>query len=295
LLPIDKNLGGISCDDSFGTIMNTDKPKVTNEIVLFHVDDPLPAVVFSGVSSQLQFDLCMQSIARRSQSSRVTLLTDSRTDLRCDNSSLSILRSEVSLELLMLERTRLYLEHVRRRANEGALVPITLMDIDILVARDLGGVFDGEDFDVGLTVRFPPGLVLDDDGLPVNTMISPINGGVIFVRPNAASVAFFEEMLSKILMLHKKGVYAPKLAGDIRKWGGDQFALMHMLGKRLIADRPNVINHAGVKVRFFSCETHNYSPDTIGEISRDRLSETFILHLKGPRKDWMPGVARWML
>ena len=83
---------------------------------------------------------------------------------------------------------------------------------------------------------------------------------------------------------------------DIRKWGGDQFALMSMVGRALVEKRPELVEHAGAQVRFMECDTYNYSPFDydITEANLPKLNGKFILHMKGKRKQWMPELAQKM-
>jgi hypothetical protein len=266
----------------------------TNEIVLFHVHDPEPALNFGDVTNETLFDLCVRSIRARSPSSSITLLTDAVTNIGAGYSDIQVIRDfSLKTEYLMYERARLYGEHVSRRSREDRALPIAFLDIDILVNRDLEEVFTLP-FDVALTFRKQPGIVLDTNDIPINTQVSPINGGVIFAKPTAAASEFFSEQMVRYDALHIQGAIRGSMVQDIRKWGGDQFALMNMVGRVLVEERPTSVQFSGVNVRFLDCDTYNFSPELGMTITSETIAPVFILHLKGPRKKWMPMLAKWM-
>jgi hypothetical protein len=268
----------------------------TNEIVLFHVRDPAPALRFSELPNETLFDLCVRSIRTRSPDSRITLLTDGATEMGNAYPDVEVIRDPaLKTELLMYERARMYGEHVARRAAEPGALPLVFMDVDILVNRDLGEVFSLP-FDVGLTYSLHPGIALDANDVPINTRASPINGGVIFARPTSAAAAFFKDQMARYDALHARGGFTNLMAQDIRKWGGDQFALMSMVGRALVEKRPKLVEHAGAQVRFMECDVYNYSPFDydITEANLPKLNDKFILHMKGKRKQWMPELAKTM-
>lgn len=266
----------------------------TNEVVLFHVHDPAPALHFSNVPNQTLFDLCVRSIRARSPHSRITLLTDGATDMGSNYSDIEIIRDPaLKTEYLMYERARMYGVHVARRTTEPDALPLVFIDIDILVNRDLGEVF-ALPFDVGLTYRVEPGVLLNADGFPTNSQASPINGGVIFARPTSAAAAFFKEQMVRYDALHAQGGIPNLMVQDIRKWGGDQFALMNMVGRVLVEKQPVSVEHAGALVRFMDSDIYNFSPEKGMEVTVPMLAPKFIFHMKGPRKQWMPMLAQWM-
>lgn len=266
----------------------------TNEVVLFHVHDPFPALSFGDIPHETLFHFCVRSIRARSPHSRITLLTDGATDMGSAYPDVEVIRdTALKTECLMYERARMYGEHVARRAAEPGALPLVFMDIDTLVNRDLGEVF-ALPFDVGLTCRIQPGVLLNADGFPTNTQVSPINGGVIFVRPTPGAVSFFKEQMARYDALHAKGGIPNVMVRDIRKWGGDQLALMNMVGRVLVEKQPKSIEYAGAKIRFLDCDTYNFSPENGTEVTKPMLDPKFIIHMKGRLKKLMPPLAEWM-
>lgn len=264
------------------------------EIVLFHAHDPAPALYFGDVPHEALFDVCVRSIRAKSPGSRITLLTDPFTNIHARYPDVIAFRdASIRPEFIMYERARLYGEHVARRAHEGSMTPLVFLDIDIIVNRDLGGVFAAA-FDVGLTCRLRQGVILNARGLPANTQESPINGGVLFARPTVAAAEFFREQMHVYDRLHAEGNIPHAMAKDIRKWGGDQFALMAMVGRELFAKRSETLKYGEATVRFFDCGTYNFTPDADTQMSHAMLADKYILHMKGPRKKLMPQLAQWM-
>lgn len=269
------------------------------EIVLFHVDDPNPAR-FSGDGNTLYnviFNLCIRSIRHFSPGSTITLVTDENTRINDPYPDLTVIRSYVDTDRIMYERSRLYKEHVERRSAEQGAPSMAFLDTDIFVMRDLAPVFSPE-FDVALTTRLTQDTVLNEHGMYDQTKsVSPINGGVLFAKPTNGAVAFFREHMRVYDELHGRGELAFHQGGeptDIRKWGGDQFAYMAMVGKDLQANRPSPFVHKDALVRFYDCDTYNYSPDMNSAVTYEQLTSKYVVHMKGRRKVFMPAVAKML-
>jgi hypothetical protein len=107
-------------------------------------------------------------------------------------------------------------------------------------------------------------------------------------------VAFFKEQMARYDALHARGGIPKTMVQDIRKWGGDQFALMNMVGRVLVEERPESIEYAGAQVRFLDCDIYNYSPEQGSQLTKAMLESKYIFHMKGPRKEWMSLLAGWM-
>src|SRR5262245_35100073 len=103
----------------------------TNEIVLFHVRDPAPALHFGNVPNETLYNLCVRSIRARSPHSRITLLTDATTDMGSAYPDVELVRDHaLKTQYLMYERARMYGEHVARRAADPSALPLVFLDID---------------------------------------------------------------------------------------------------------------------------------------------------------------------
>lgn len=129
------------------------------------------------------------------------------------------------------------------------------LDTDVVVQKDLSPIFENE-FDIGLTVRTGP--VFDPDGVDL-TMEMPYNTGVMFSRPTGRP--FWEEAYRCCMALP---------AGE-KEWWGDQLSV------KTAADT------SVLKIATFPCDLYNYTP---GSPDAD-VSDKFVVHYKGLRKQWM--------
>jgi hypothetical protein len=237
------------------------------DLVSFHVDLPRAP---SGIHGKIDYtDVLSQSFESaklRAPQARTMLLTDPDTrvpeTMRVDE----VVREPIDRDHLMYERMKAQSRYLARRDASRATV---LMDSDVVVNIDPATVF-AEDFDVGLTWR---------PGFPD----SPFNGGMIFVAPGGGGARFFADALACYDAL-ADGAAATGLAPDLRAWWGDQFALAAMVGYRQFGERTSEgIRVNGVRVRFFPCETHNFTleaqhyPTTV-------LKQKYFIHFKGNRK-----------
>ncbi|HXN16417.1 MAG TPA: hypothetical protein VN878_08560, partial [Usitatibacter sp.] len=104
------------------------------------------------------------------------------------------------------------------------------------------------------------------------------------VAPGEAGLAFFRmarECYDAIAVDSAITSFFPK---DLRAWWGDQYALASMVGYDAYAERTTeAMSLGGVRVRFFPCETHNFTMDS-GSISIEELRRKFFIHFKGNRK-----------
>jgi len=144
---------------------------------------------------------------------------------------------------------------------ERLLRPVTshivFVDVDVLVARHLGAIFDGT-FDLALTHRPNP--------------VAPINNGVMYMDMVGAhkSLIFFEHALS-ICELH---------------WGGDQEAISRAAAP--VPDEDCIEDREGFRLRFIPLRKYATVPKARGTYHRD----AFCVHFKGETKQWMAEYCR---
>lgn len=159
-------------------------------------------------------------------------------------------------------------EVIRKRYDGRFLMPYRLLhlkdfpdtdavflDTDVIVQKDLSSVFQN-DFDIGLTIRNQP--IFDPDGTDV-TIAMPYNTGVVFSR--ASGQSFWETAYRHCLTL----------SNEKKKWWGDQLSI------KAAADT------ATLNLKTFPCYLYNYTPESPYE----DVSEKFVVHYKGQRKEWM--------
>jgi hypothetical protein len=239
------------------------------DLVAFHVD---LARAPSGIHGQIDYTTVLsqsfESAALRAPGARRILLTDEATRVPDTMPVDEVIRQPIDPDRLMFERMRVQVRYLESRAAGRSSV---LMDSDVVVNADPAGVF-GEDFDVGLTWR--PGFA-----------DSPFNGGMIFVAASAGGLGFFRKAHACYAAIADEAAKARLFAKDLRAWWGDQFALAALVGYREFAGRSTEgLEVDGTKVRFFPCETHNFTLEPAQKYRTDELRRKFFIHFKGNRK-----------
>lgn len=238
------------------------------DLVAFHVDLPsVPSGIHGAIDYATVLAQSFESARLRAPASRRLLLTDEATRVPAGLAADRVLRFPIDCEQLMFERMRVQALYLRDREPGRATV---LMDSDVVVNIDPAAVF-AEDFDVGLTWRpeFPD---------------APFSGGMIFVAPGSAGLAFFEKARQCYEALARDTAVAASFPRSLRAWWGDQFALAALIGYREFAERSTPGTTVdGIRVRFFPCETHNFTLDA-RKYRTDELRQKFFIHFKGNRK-----------
>ena len=130
--------------------------------------------------------------------------------------------------------------------------PMIVLDTDVVVQADLEPVFD-QKFDVALTKRHGRIMYNGTDIVP----LMPWNTGVMFSK----SRAFWRECAESCAKAPEK----------IQQWWGDQVSV------KLAVDS------CRYKVLELPVEKFNYTPATESE----DVSARYVVHYKGPRKQWM--------
>lgn len=205
---------------------------------------------------------------------------------------------------LQRDRTHAYRDFVRHRVGQpgGAL----FLDTDILLTGDAAALFD-DPFDVALTyaedVILPVPAELDHWGLPTDGRPCAINFGVLAMRFTSAAVAFFDQVLTRYdaiidagagFLSGSRNVYTKPggrfRIGDVRTWGGDQFAVTSILSPLLYSDPfQQTAELTGTHIRLLPTSVWNYTPPD--DLAQADFAACRIAHFKGIKKVWMPIVA----
>lgn len=135
--------------------------------------------------------------------------------------------------------------------------PVVMLDMDCLVARDLGKAFRGE-WDIGLTNRELKG--------------QEIQNGAMYFAPGSRKAAL--KMLRKTLDLCEDW------------WGADQAALSQAVAP--VPRLHRVEMRLGARIGFLACEDYNFSPKAGVPKAR---AERFVLHFKGDAKQFAADTA----
>ena len=206
---------------------------------------------------------------------------------------------------LQRDRTRAYRDFIRQRTGQpgGAL----FLDTDILVTGDAAALFD-DPFDVALTYAddaiLPVPAELDRWGLPIDGRPCAINFGVLATRFTSATIEFFDRILARYdaivdagddFLSGSRNVYTKPggrfRIGDVRTWGGDQFAVTSVLSPLLYSNPfQQTAELAGARVRLLPTSVWNYTPPD--DLAQADFAACRIAHFKGSKKVWMPIVAR---
>jgi hypothetical protein len=246
-------------------------PPLTDHIdlVMFHVEMPVsPSGIHDRVDYLRMASLSFEAAATRAPRSRRIFLTDSKTNVPDMLGADEVIRYPIDHDRLMYERMRVQGLYLATRAAERATV---FIDADVVPNRDPASIFS-EDFDVGLTFRpdWPD---------------KPFNGGLIFVGPGQAGTAFFREALCSYDLLASDPRLTPLFRNDLRSWWGDQISLVLMVSYRQLAKHGYAsLSINGTRIRFFSCDEYNFTPEPTRSYSDECLSARYFIHFKGNRK-----------
>lgn len=246
---------------------------------MFHVDLGSNSVGAGNVEYLQLAHRSFEAAARKAPAARRILLTDDTTKVPDNFNAHEIVRDKVNLAFPMYERMRMQTEHLKNRPRGSATV---FMDVDIVPNADPLNIFS-QDFDVGVTWRdFPPD--------------APINGGLIFAAPGAKPQKFFAEALRCYEKLARDPVLKPLWPHDLRRWWGDQYAWIAMIGYRNFAKHVSSATRIDETiVRFLPCADYNFTPEPNIGYSSQFLSSRYFLHFKGNRKpmlDWYLDLVR---
>jgi hypothetical protein len=237
--------------------------------VVFHVDLPgsqLDVVPFAKGTRPDYVDMAamaFQSAALFHPGCRRVILTDDTTAFPGLPSDVELVRRPIDATKVMYERMVSELQFMREHGRDGDLL---FIDADMLINGPLDSLF-ARDHDLGLTYRNKPDM--------------PINGGLIAVARHgrAAAQAFFGRVVDVM-----QTRYSHTLG-----WFCDQYAIIDTIDRERFEQRPSsdLIDVDGIRIAFWPCDTHNYSPSNALRNILFRHARRKIIHFKGPRKRLM--------
>lgn len=222
---------------------------------------------------------CLIAALSRGDDANVYLVTSPEFGRQFQHPRLAIVPLDVDPVAPMYERVRAMAAYVRSAAFDA---DTAFLDGDAFANRTLRPVFQCP-FDVAVTYRGDAGLM-------------PVNEGVIFARSarSEAARAFFD---SYVATYDKLTDHPPIVAhyGDIRRWRGGQLTLNALscpFGIPAEVDESEVF---GANVRYLPCHGFNFSMEAGQKYTVDELDAKYVLHLKGPRKQFLDGIAKYQL
>jgi hypothetical protein len=158
--------------------------------------------------------------------------------------------------------------------------PTLFVDADV-IAGDKRAIIPGADrCDVVLTARRH---VRMKEGKPIEGVAKdmPYNYGVIWANPTREAKELFVWLRDRVA----------KMSPQLQNWYGNQVALREFAGvipDALPASRTRMLPWSKVRVHYLDCEQYNYTPESADE----DLSEKFLLHFKGGRKELMQQIIK---
>lgn len=248
-----------------------------------------------------------KSIQKHQPNSRLTVLTNKKSTF-AGLTGISIKPIEINFNHLMYERTKAYLAFMQRAPKDTL---VCFIDSDCLIINPLNELLETP-FDLALTctkksLTADDAPLVDELGMSVSGNVSPINGGVIFSRPTRAALHTWNRIMNAYEELAAMGeafyegrahlrIPVDNAAGEtqsLKRWGGDQFSLMAVFGKLLMAGFPDAVDLDDAKVLFLDRNDYNYSP----QVENQKISignyQAKIIHMKGAlRKPAIPAIAR---
>ncbi len=252
-------------------------------VVIFHVRIPpdAPKVVAPDIRNldhdkidyETLIKLNIKIALKTNPRARIYLFTDNEflKGLH-EHSRLSIRRLSICPAEPMFERVVTMYAYARSRLFDQ---PTVFLDSDAFLLRPAHNIF-ANDFDVGLTHRNIHGQM-------------PINEGVIFAnnRDPGKTIKFFENYLASYLAIEQSADIA-KIYKNLRRWRGGQLSVNSAAnGGKVYQTGLRSVGLAMLKIAFLPCASHNLSAIEEIEIGPQLRNRAMILHLKGPRKNWI--------
>lgn len=178
-----------------------------------------------------------------------------------------------------------------RMAVEAKGERLLFLDADTLV-RYLPTEFSAYLGDIGATWRDHVGRKPDGTKIEGDAKAMPYNYGVLYASGRSGSIEALLWMRERVM----------RMKPELRAWYGNQMALVDLLGPNVrgfcngtldtvrtirwdIGEIGTQINVSGMP-----CERFNYTPES----EHEDVSEKYILHFKGGRKDMMRSYANRM-
>jgi hypothetical protein len=237
------------------------------QIILFYVqaaeEGHVSAPKKNALSIPGQIKLLYKSARQSNPDFLLTILTTADTPLHGLDFEYERMDFEIDRRALMRERNRVQLAYIE--ASAARLIPFVFLDTDILLNIDPLVLFQ-KPFDIGLTWR-------DNNDMP-------INGGVVLVRNSRpdASMAFYRH-------LYENQLNDPL---ELAHWFGEQRSMAKIvnLTPEQLRNTSEMFKE-GVRYRFFSCDTHNYTPRCLGVFGRKKILSPALYHFKGSTARFM--------
>lgn len=200
------------------------------DVVAFYVTrgDPTLHEQYMGY-----LDLARRSVERQPDH-RFIVLTNSTTELPAGIKRVNLAADDIDYPLMLNE---LWSQYDYWRIHHDT--PVIFTAFDCLVNRDIREVFEGADWDVGITYRAK--------------MLVPINN-VVYVNSR-------NHLRARAFLLKAHDILRYELSVDFQKWAGDQEAIWCAMGKyRAWEDDQDIVTVGETIVKYLPCEDYNWFP-----------------------------------
>ena len=215
----------------------------------------------------------------RGTEEHVYLVTSAEFGRQFRHPRLAVVALDVDPVAPMYERVRAMAAYARSSAFDADTV---FLDGDAFANRSLKPVFQCP-FDVAVTYRGDPGLM-------------PINEGVMFAASARREkvAGFFDAYLGTYDRLIS---HPPIVAhyGDVRRWRGGQLSLNALTCPLGVPSEIDAGAVFGADLRYLPCHGFNFSMEAGQKYTADQLDGKYVLHLKGPRKQFLETIAKYQL
>jgi hypothetical protein len=245
------------------------------EIILFYINDENKNIenvlgifkaVNENISAEEMLKMCVWSIKKTMPEATITLFTDEKTNIHDPSEEISVVRfGNISHEKLMFDLQKIRKEYISDQMKKGIEKNYIMTDIDVLFNKSMAHVFN-MDFDIASPATFH-NVQYSPRGVPYNSLMSIINGGLWFIKPSQKVINFYDAWMLEMLNLEKTdelaeyGNLAEMVRKDFLKWWGEPHSLMVMFGKYFAAGERELVNYNGTLFRLIDENLYNYAPN----------------------------------
>lgn len=284
------------------------------EIILFYVNDQqkklenileIFKVVNKTITPAEMFEMCVWSIKKTMPFAQITLFTDKFTNIHGNLEGIKIVRfDDIAHDRLMFDLQRIRMEYLKKQIELGICKNYIFTDIDVIFNRNMEHIFNQE-FDIACPATFHE-QKYSPRGIPYESLMSIINGGLWFIKSNFNVIIFYEKWLKIMLDLAENdelveyGKYADMVKKDFLKWWGEPHSLMIMFANEFASGNRNFIQYDGIQIKILDENLYNFAPDIIHtesgkstiELSNTDFNNKYLFHFRGGRKLFMSSVAK---
>ena len=277
------------------------------EVLLFYINDKnnsiesiLPGFKLNrAIKPEKMLSLCVQSISKSMPNAKIILITNYETNIHAGIDNLDIIKTdEISHERLIYDLSSFRRSYIKSKI--GLDTNLIFTDIDVLFNSDLTKIFEA-DFDLATTIDPTSNQNLNDKGLPIESFMFNVTGGIWFVKCNKNALDFFDFYLKKWFNLSQIGKFqnygekSKEVKKYFLKWWGELHTLSIIFGRDVLMGKKSKVTINNATILFIKEEDYNYPPSYKIENNEMLLTtpllflnERSVIHCRGIRKLLMP-------